>query len=160
VDDADPDATLDQPPGAGLVRAAISGDGTRIATAGEGVIQIWDAKTGAMLSSEKSEGAVAALAYSGPLLAVARGSAVSIGGREVPTVSEVHTFALSHDGALLAAAGIDGGVRLFRVSDGARLFACRARGWPGSPSATTIATSTAAAGTASCARPTCPARRP
>jgi WD40 repeat protein len=110
-------------PAKGLVRAALSGDGARIATAGEGTIQIWDAKTGAMLSSEKSEGAVAALAYSGQSLAVARGNMVSIGGRELSTGSEVHTFALSHDGALLAAAGTDGGFRLFRASDGARLFA-------------------------------------
>lgn len=102
-----------------------SRDGKTLATAGEGV-EVWDATSGRPIRRVPVRGHTFALAISPD------GSRIAVGDSEsevvvwhgdtekrLPHIGEAQDLAFSADGALLASAGSDGLIRVFRMPDGA-----------------------------------------
>ncbi|WP_186510877.1 TIR domain-containing protein [Caenimonas sedimenti] len=112
-------------------RIAYNPDATRLASGGRGVIQLWDAKSGALLATSPRGGkeSVESLAFSrdGKLIVSTWGNAVRLWDGETaqprgeplaPHERRVLGAAFSFDGKHIVTAGSDGSVRLWETSSG------------------------------------------
>jgi WD40 repeat protein len=107
--------------------ARFSPDGTVVVTGGlNGRAQLWRARDGSLVATEKQAGAVedAAFTPDGKTVATAGADGVSVwptkGGhrRLLRSPDSVSRVAFSPDGSLVAAAGLDGTARLWEVAGG------------------------------------------